>query len=188
MFRLAGALIGVSILAVAAWAQRPEPPIPDLSRYRSWKLVNAKRYFVPDRVAALCDQAGQRTQNPSPHRDKYISVFVNPAGATAIAAKRVTTYPVGTVLVKEKYADKRGGTPELATVMIKRERGYNPAGGDWEYAVLDGKSTLVERGRIARCEGCHAARKNQDFVFRTYRPGAPANPWDEGSLVPPPAN
>jgi hypothetical protein len=165
-------------------AMQPQTPMPDLIHYRTWKVVNEKRYFVPDRVAVLCAAPVAATRNPSPHRDKYISVYVNPIGQKEILARHVTTYPVGTVVVKDKFIGRTGGTTELSTVMIKRERGYNPTGGDWEYAVLNGKSTLVERGRIARCQSCHAARRNQDFVFRTYRPGAPANPWKEGSLLP----
>ena len=94
-------------------------------------------------------------------------------------------FPEGTVLVKEKYAAVTGGEPELMTIMIKREKGFNPKGGDWEYAVADGKGTAIrERGKIAECQSCHASRKKQDFVFRTYRPGGPKNPWDEGPLLP----
>jgi hypothetical protein len=175
----------IAVIGPIAAAQSPDTrPMPDLTNHRSWKLVNATRYFVPDRVSILCDSALAARQNPGPHRDKYISVYVNPVGQKQILAQKPGAYPIGTVIVKEKFSDKQGGTPELSTVMVKRERGFNPSSGDWEYAVLDGKSTLVERGRIATCQSCHASRKNQDFVFRTYRPGAPANPWKEGSLVP----
>jgi hypothetical protein len=154
-----------------------------LSKHRSWHLVNAKRYFVPERTAELC-----RSPLPgdmSPHGDKYISVYVNKAGEQTIAAKHPDAYPAGTVLVKEKYAAPAGGEPEIMTIMIKREKGFNPKGGDWEYAVAGGKGvTFRERGKLPKCQSCHASRKTQDFVFRTYRPGGPKNAWDEGPLLP----
>jgi hypothetical protein len=169
-----------------AATNRTDPLMPSLTGYKSWKLVNPKPYFVPDRISALCAQLGPIQKNSSPHGGKYIRVFANSVGEPRILAKRVTAYPVGTVLVKEKFADKRCETPEMATVMIKRARGYNPAGGDWEYAVVNDLGEMImECGRLSKCQGCHVARKGQDFVFRTYRPGAPKDAWKEGSLLPP---
>jgi len=55
--------------------------------------------------------------------------------------------------------------------MIKREPGYNPESGDWEYLVLDGgASKIVERGKLTRCSGCHRPYKSSDFITRTYLP------------------
>lgn len=67
---------------------------------------------------------------------------------------------MGTVLVKEKFDNPKGiGTPELLTVMVKREKGYNPACYDWEFLVLDGKAERVlERGKLARCQSCHTEK------------------------------
>ncbi|WP_394796455.1 hypothetical protein [Armatimonas sp.] len=71
---------------------------------------------------------------------------------------KLTPFPVGTVLVKEKFDNPKGsGTPELLTAMVKREKGYNPACYDWEFLVLDGKAERVlERGKLARCQSCHS--------------------------------
>ena len=70
-------------------------------------------------------------------------------------------FPVGTVLTKEKFDNPKGtGMPELLTVMVKREKGYNPACYDWEFLVLDGKAERVlERGKLARCQGCHVEKE-----------------------------
>ena len=55
--------------------------------------------------------------------------------------------------------------------MLKRERGYNPENGDWEYLVLDGAaSKIVERGRMASCSSCHAAYSSTDFLTRHIFP------------------
>lgn len=73
---------------------------------------------------------------------------------------KLPSFPVGTVLVKEKFDNPKGtGTPELLTVMVKREKGYNPACYDWEFLVLNGKAERVlERGKLARCQSCHAEK------------------------------
>ncbi|WP_309718661.1 hypothetical protein [Armatimonas sp.] len=73
---------------------------------------------------------------------------------------KLPSFPVGTVLVKEKLDNPKGtGTPELLTAMVKREKGYNPACYDWEFLVLDGKAErILEHGKLARCQSCHAEK------------------------------
>ncbi|WP_395144569.1 hypothetical protein [Armatimonas sp.] len=75
-------------------------------------------------------------------------------------SKRLLSFPIGTVLVKEKFDNPQGkGIPELLTVMVKREKGYNPACYDWEFLVLEGKAERVlERGKLARCQSCHGGK------------------------------
>ena len=90
-------------------------------------------------------------------------------------------FPVGSMIVKEKLLRKDAGAPELLTAMIKREPGYNPASGDWEYVVLDGPGRSIEgRGKLANCQSCHALAKDTGYVFRSYLPkdvlGRPIRP------------
>lgn len=57
----------------------------------------------------------------------------------------------------------------MLTVMHKREKGYDPAGGDWEFLVLDGAGKQVEaQGRLKTCLSCHAQWKATDYVSRAY--------------------
>jgi hypothetical protein len=80
-------------------------------------------------------------------------------------------FPVGSIIVKEKLTDKESGAPELLTVMIKREEGFNRTSGDWEYMVLDGAGTKIEgRGQLQNCQACHLANQKTDYIFRTYLP------------------
>jgi hypothetical protein len=59
----------------------------------------------------------------------------------------------------------------LLTVMYKREAGYDPEGGDWEYMVLDGLGKEVRsRGKLESCRTCHQAVADTDFVSRNYLP------------------
>ena len=73
------------------------------------------------------------------------------------------------MIVKEKLGSADSQSPELLTAMIKREKGYNPESGDWEYLVLNGTaSSLTKRGKLINCSGCHLAYKTTDYVTRTY--------------------
>ncbi len=57
-------------------------------------------------------------------------------------SRELQRFPKGSVIVKEKMAPhSEGSTPLLYTIMIKRERGYNPPFGDWEFEVASGDST-----------------------------------------------
>jgi hypothetical protein len=64
--------------------------------------------------------------------------------------------------------------------MAKGPAGYNPAIGDWFWAVTDLNGTpIVEEGapragRLADCYGCHVPRETDDYLF-----GVPAA--DRGS-------
>ena len=71
--------------------------------------------------------------------------------------------PKGAVLV-ELHTDKRGGVPLDGFVMEKREAGFFPAGGDWDYAVIDHDGLVQQRGKLEFCARCHADAP-ADFVF-----------------------
>ncbi len=61
--------------------------------------------------------------------------------------------------------------PELLSVMIKRERGFNPNANDWEFLVTDGKLTKIrERQKKGSCLNCHASQKSHDFVYPAPAP------------------
>jgi hypothetical protein len=106
------------------------------------------------------------------HEDVFGSVYVNAVGHPMFMSKNVTRFPEGSVIVREKlFSDLNSSIPVLLTVMLKRSAGFNPAGGDWEYMVLNGAGTTIqERGQLGSCQSCHARQKETDSVFRTYLP------------------
>ena len=59
----------------------------------------------------------------------------------------------------------------MMTAMVKRETGYDPADGDWEYMALDGSGRSIGTpGRLPMCRSCHAAQRRTDYLFRSYLP------------------
>jgi len=123
---------------------------------------------MADSTAALCRIA----YNTNPHEGEgtptFCHVYVSPEGKGAMVSGK-GTYPRGAVIVKSKLTREKNGDPVLFTTMRKREAGYDPRHGDWEYAVLDGRSKRVlARGRIESCISCHRKYASTDYVTRAY--------------------
>ena len=126
------------------------------------------------RIAGQCGMpspARRKLEEGNPHRDKFVTVYVNDAGRSAMMEKKRPRFPEGTLIVKEKLLARDASEPELLTVMLKHARGYDPEGGDWEYLVLDGRGQQVRaRGKLETCRACHQAYPDTDFVARSYLP------------------
>lgn len=184
-------VIGLALVGGLAWANNsfkpfaasttdPAPAItPDASdellvkiaKYKTWTRVNPQPVKMDLQSAQACASVASAMAR-GPHRDKYVTVFVNADGTPAMMEQKNPKFPVGSIVVKEKLKDLRGGEPELLTAMVKREAGYYPAGGDWEYLVLDGAaSSITQRGKLDSCNACHSGYQDDDYLFRSYLPG-----------------
>lgn len=132
--------------------------------------VNDEPQFMAPPVAQACAQASGPGMGAGsdPHIGKYINVFVNAKGIQEMTQKKKPAFPAGTMILKEKmgsFRDSSNVAPaELFTIMIKREKGYNPSCGDWEFATVDVKSAEVKRGKITSCMGCHVNYTRSDFI------------------------
>lgn len=77
-------------------------------------------------------------------------------------------FPTGSLILKEKL-DRKSDKTELFTGMWKREPGYFPEAGDWEFFTVDaGATRLVERGKLPRCASCHEEYGKGDYVSKLY--------------------
>lgn len=91
-------------------------------------------------------------------------VRANAAAATAVSAlARGASMPAGSLLV-QLHTDKRTGSPSEGFFMEKREPGYFPAGGDWDWGVIGADGLVEHRGKLEFCARCHAEAA-ADFVF-----------------------
>lgn len=150
----------------------PDPLLLEFSKYKKWTLVNPVPELMAPQAAQDCVLILGRKEG-SPHLNKYISVYVNDTGRAAMMTQLTPRFPAGSMIVKEKLSDRSSSTPELLTAMVKREPGYNPESGDWEFVVLSGKADAITgRGKLTNCQACHLAYQRSDFVTRTYLPPA----------------
>jgi hypothetical protein len=79
------------------------------------------------------------------------------------------TYPVGSIIVREKHEEKIGVLPQTVIAMVKREAGFSPNTGDWEFFMLDGRTLALQlRETTGNCAACHVQAKDTDWSFRSY--------------------
>lgn len=143
--------------------------------YSQWPTVTQKPIPVAPELIAYCrlptpSRREEAMKIHGPHTEAAIVVRVNSAGIERF--KTGQTVPTGTIVVKEKFSDPLAISPPTAIgVMIKREPGYDPEHGDWEYAYEERspktEQTLV-RGRLESCIKCHSGARDTDYLFRGY--------------------
>jgi Cytochrome P460 len=163
----------ILLLAGCRQGAAPEPPLVEPAAFSSWPSATAAPVPVGMAAWTFCravspEESRRLAEEHGPHAGHVIVVRVSP---DAIAAFRNgEPLPIGAVIIKEKYADLSATGPMHGyAMMVKREPGFNPEGGDWEYAFVNqAPESRVGRGRLAQCAGCHASAKDRDFLFREY--------------------
>jgi hypothetical protein len=162
-------------------AQAPAIPAPEA--FRAWPYVYA-RENADAHLMLLCKVPSQQELEAhakeeqaryGPHAQHAIAVRVNPEALDAYQTTQ--PMPVGAVVVKEKWwgfspgglnADpKRADLDKLPAsteygMMIKREPGYDPAHGDWQYVYVE--AGKVTEGRLPSCIQCHSQFKARDYL------------------------
>ena len=99
------------------------------------------------------------------------------ANEKALAGYDTGKFPDGSVIVYDLLETKEiaGNTIEGSTrrvdVMVKRG-GHYPKTGGWDFMSFPGgvqTNGILTAERQAACAGCHANRKDHDFVFSEFR-------------------
>lgn len=115
-------------------------------------------------------RSADKTQK-NPHQNSVLSfarVFANEL-ALAEINRDEPRFAAGSIIVREKLVQESNATPEVVTVMVKREKGFSRKTGDWEFFVLDGALREVEKRETAgACAKCHTQAEKTDWVFKTY--------------------
>ncbi|RYX84906.1 hypothetical protein EON83_08170 [bacterium] len=163
---------GIALRRVQDTKYLPLAEANSIKDYKKWFRVTPKPLYLPIWTDMLCRRASPeevKEAESNPHRRKFFNVYVNSVGKKAMLTAKNPVFPVGSIIIKEKLPDEKSDSPELLTVMIKRQKGYDSANGDWEYQVADGAATQIQgRGKLTNCQSCHASQKATDYVYRTY--------------------
>jgi hypothetical protein len=150
----------------SAEVEKAEP----YSDYTSWKSVNAEPKTVTAAQKRACEAPSRYD-----HEGGFINVYVNPVGRDQYLKEKTPTFEAGTVIVKEKLRQKDGKEPRELGVMIKREAGFAPTAGDWEFLLVDGKGNVSNEQRLQKsCAACHRMRAKDGYVFRDAIAEVPA--------------
>jgi len=164
-------LVLLSLLAVLAIGLRSDEPAGRIAEgnvstfYKSFTRVTPIARKVMPSIAMLCTTptaaARERIrQQAGPHHEALVHFYLN-AVALQRADKKQPFAP-GAIVIKEKI----GESVPVAAVggMRKREPGYDPENGDWEY-FYSSRSGGFESGKIQSCIACHRRQKATDYVF-----------------------
>jgi Cytochrome P460 len=124
----------------------------------------------------------QRLHLTNPHLRNFVHVYVSPIGESAMYDTNLAIFPVGTIVLKEKFeatnlppvifagvSTNTDWHTTLFTGMLKHEVGYNPECGDWEFFTVSADaSTTTSRGKLQQCMDCHVDYKKSDYVTKDY--------------------
>lgn len=132
-----------------------------LSQYGGYEAMALHVAVLDPSILELCTTSAA-TAMQGPHAVERLSVFMNPAAASTLRDAVRPKYPVGSIVVKRKEHDD--GSEVAIGGMVKREAGYDPTNGDWEYFYAE-SGRAPESGRLETCSGCHARAADSDHVF-----------------------
>ncbi len=99
------------------------------------------------------------------------------ANRKALEGYKYGKFPDGSVIVYDLLETKEisgnivEGPTRRVDVMVKEREGYAPTGG-WKYMRFPGgdqTSGKLTAEQQSTCAGCHANRKDHDFVFSEFR-------------------
>lgn len=160
--------------------------IEKIQPYRAWYCATPEALDMSAKMALLCSLPPQWYVSPdNPHQPHVFKLYVNPIGKKAFIDGGSAAFPIGSIVVKEKFALPKSkdsaprtlpkdAKPTLLTAMVKRKPGFEPKTGDWEFLVLTGDAKKQTDEGHEACAKCHQDAKRQDFVFtRGIRNGWP---------------
>jgi hypothetical protein len=158
-----------------------QPDIHEVAKtYQSLRKMTPERVYVNPELAMLCRGATladveSARKTFEPHANTAVIIYMNDLAAGVFGTPN-PTYPVGSIIVKEKKAQGYWSTtqPGATTIpndgvggMIKRSPGFDPTHGNWEYFYFE-DPTKVETGKMVSCIQCHSGAAGGDYIFGTW--------------------
>ena len=140
-----------------------------MDSYLGWKKRQDAPRAISAEIFSLCrapSLAEMKFAESVHGKNLALLDWVNPAAARGLAAGGKPAFEVGSAIVKQKLL---GGGDQAKVValglMVKRQAGFDPDHGDWEFGYWEETPGLMAGAEIASsCGGCHKASPT-DFVF-----------------------
>lgn len=154
------AVVMMSIAGNLSAAETDAQRIARYLDYRKLPRLTTERIDIEGPLRTMC--IDPRTLH-GPHLVSGIHLYATKAVIDTRAASASPRYPVGALLVKEKFDGAEVTTPSIITVMEK----IADAGSvdDWRFTmvrVADG--SIVKDGFRVSCVSCHERYKRSDYV------------------------
>jgi Cytochrome P460 len=140
-----------------------------MQEYRGWMKRQAAPRQTSAEIFSLCrlPSLAETKFTESVHgKDLALLDWLNEAAARGIAAGGKPAFPVGAAIVKQKLLGLDADAKVAALgIMVKRQSGFDPAHGDWEFGYWEQTPGLKSGSEAANsCGGCHKGSPT-DFVF-----------------------
>jgi hypothetical protein len=95
---------------------------------------------------------------------RFRATVATNAPGKAHVADAAGGFPAGTVFLMSHVENASDAATGPSLVMEKKNAGFDPAHGDWSYAVVDPKGALLREGTLEPCWRCHSDAPH-DYVF-----------------------
>jgi|GEM_PF-1532801 len=145
--------------------------------YQKFVRLTAEPHHVGEVFTDLCEpalspeQEAEDKRKLGPHLSGYVHYYANAEAARALQ-QSAKEFPEGSIVVKEKLGDppdEKSPEPVLEVGgMIKRGKGFNPAGGDWKFFFSDTRGKSSPHAQSASCVDCHNAAV-QDHLYSAWQ-------------------
>ncbi|MCI0389046.1 MAG: cytochrome P460 family protein [Acidobacteria bacterium] len=114
--------------------------------YSGWKKINKKAFLS------------------EPHSGMFVITYANSTAEAAIKSKQ-SSFPAGSILVKESHADQNG-KPGMKGMIFSMEK----TADGWFWVTTDATGHVMEKGnsqQMQMCAQCHQSAKMDSAFLRT---------------------
>lgn len=95
----------------------------------------------------------------------YVDIYLNEIAKEYYILEK-SKFPVGSIVIKPLYPQKKRENLSRLMIMMKMEDGYDSNNGNWWYGIYDKTGTeSYEHGRIISCIRCHEVAEDTDYMF-----------------------
>jgi hypothetical protein len=171
MRKAMGWLAMVVVLGLACAQEQEEAPAEEAPAEEAPTMQAAMPDTTAEAVWAHLEDAGYQNWSMWPGKDALyagtephgmlLTTYVNESALNAITSG-AGMMPAGAIVVKENYMPD--SMLAAVTVMFKSE-GYNADVGDWFFLKRLTDGTVEASGRVGGCQGCHASKADNDYLF-----------------------
>jgi hypothetical protein len=126
------------------------------------------RILMPDSIITWGRRPAPAPKKDATHTEgqSFGMVYSNDLAREALLSDPRIAFPRGSIIVREKLSQPDALQPDLLTVMVKRQKGFNPWANDWEFLLVDGNGKKVlERQKKGSCLNCHGSQAGRDYVY-----------------------
>ena len=162
-----GAAAGTAASDVASFGLPGE-----LAGYREWSSPTKEPVEVPYRLWIQCarvrpEQRAEALRAHGPHSERLIRVYTNPLAKAELGRAAPRSFPIGSVVAKDKLDSMSGEAPHAVAFMVKRGGERFRETGGWEFLLYPQAGDAHSLHEA--CAACHRGAQGGDFVFGDER-------------------